>query len=141
MELTKMDIKNTTIAVSLLAVTICLSSAASSAGIHPAKNQMPAIALIKQVKKDGMWSPVTQETEEGKMKNAFKNLKSDGGFRQAIIEGDSETVAKMIQGFAKTDYQVSVKFKGEGTKEFRISIHCAKDSNGVWLFAITISRA
>lgn len=136
-----MDIKKVTIAASLLAGTICHSSAAGSAGFHPAMNQPSVITFIKQVKKDGMWSPVNQETEEGKMKNAFKNLKSDEGFRQAIINGDGETVAKMIQSFAKTDYQVTVKFKGEGTNDFRISIHCAKDSKGVWLFAITISRA
>jgi ABC-type sugar transport system substrate-binding protein len=136
-----MDFKKATIAASLLAGAICLSSVASSAGFHPGKNQTSAIALIKQVKKDGMWSPVNQETEEGKMKNAFKNLKSDDGFRQAIINGDSETAAKMIQNFAKTDYQVTVKFKGDGTNEFRISIHCAKDSQGIWLFAITISRS
>ncbi len=136
-----MKIEKTSIATTLLFVAPGMTGPASSAGIHPLKNTMPAVMLVKQTKKDAIWSPVNQETEEGKMKDAFKKLKSDEGFRQAIASGDGETVAKMIQSFAKTNYQVTVKFKGDGTNEFKISIHCAKDSKGIWLFAITISRA
>lgn len=82
-----------------------------------------------------------QEGEESKMIAAFNRIKNTPQGREAILAGNSDAVINLIQSAAHTNYSCDVTFKGNGTKNFSISIRCHANANKSWQFSMTITRS